>query len=228
VNQRRQRARAASHEALTADFSEPRSRSRCCLSAQRWPLITYGEEASPGSHFDSSNIQPAAVATGSIITSTNALAAADSGRPAHPAASLLRVAIELHQPIRLNLRRASEVKRYRPSETCAFRVTAARRPAARPVGRAHAAPQRHIHLNPTNDLRQSGTTARAHISSITLLGLLRMVCACPLVHPLCGCTRAFLASGVLPLRRSPRAAAATTSSAARNVHSSRDSSNSPR
>ena len=114
MNQRRQRARAASHEAWTAEFSEPRSRSRCCLSAQRWPLITYGEEASTGSHFDASNIQPAAVATGSILASANALAAADSGRPARRGASLSRVPIELHQPIRLNLRRASEASRYRP------------------------------------------------------------------------------------------------------------------
>jgi hypothetical protein len=152
VNQRRQRARAASHEAWTADFSEPRSRSRCCLSAQRWPLITYGEEASPRSHFDSSNIQPAAVATGSILASANALAAADSGRPPHRAASLSRVAIELRQPIRLNLRRTSGASRYRPFRDLRISSRAARRPAARPASQAPP------HLNGTSTSTQRRTS----------------------------------------------------------------------
>ena len=41
-----------------------------------------------------------------------------------------------------------------------------------------AAPRRHIGTNLMNDHRQSGTIARAHISSSTLFGLLRVVCAC--------------------------------------------------
>ena len=85
-----------------ADFSEPRSRPRCCLSALRWPLITYGEEASPDHHFGAGNIHPAAVATGSIITSSKALAAADSGRPPYPGLSLSRLRRQLRQPITIN------------------------------------------------------------------------------------------------------------------------------
>jgi hypothetical protein len=134
------------------DFSFPRSRPRCCLSVQRWPLITYGEEASSGSHFDASNIQPAAVATGSIIASANALAAADSGRPPHRAASLSRVAIELRQPIRLNLRRTSGASRYRPFRDLRISSRAARRPAARPASQAPP------HLNGTSTSTQRRTS----------------------------------------------------------------------
>ena len=118
-----------------ADFSEPRSRARRCFSALRWPLITCGEEASTESRFAASNIQPATGAIASIITSTNASAAADSGRPPHPAASLSRLTHLLRQPIMFDVRRASEATCCQPSEKGAFRSTVVHSPAARPVAR---------------------------------------------------------------------------------------------